>query len=445
MSMTKLNNPLYTRSTFNKQDKEFRIGAVVSDGMWYSITKWRKVAKVTEEELNEWIERNLANGRLVQSETGSKSYRFPLESIKKWYEENDLEVGDQILDFVFPARIWDYQTETEGFLSAPLRKIGLVSFSCSRKVYAEVKEALKGIARIREDEPGKYKAYSLNAAYTKRIVENIFKTHTEAETGKIYSRSMAKRREIVDFSPLFREGLVSFYRDFGKSLVKGSMDTIKIYLPDPSDQETQIILWVITAIEKFDESASVPFSGYLATVLKRWPYDLPNIHLGNDLSKFQRNKSKAIAELRNNNPDENDTFSNSEIADKMGMDIDEYNTLEEKNVAWTKSRQATSLTWDENSDEKMSENFSGNLARETVTENDIILATRLSQAIIDAALSTNQYESAFNLISQMDSHELNPEVIATLDRGFVAELGYQLGLKAGDNNDNNNDNNNDDD
>ena len=51
---------------------------------------------------------------------------------------------------------------------------------------------------------------------------------------------------------------------------------------------------------KYDEKSNVPFSGYLANVLRRWPYDLPNNELGVELAKFQRERSKAIAKAGEN-------------------------------------------------------------------------------------------------------------------------------------------------
>ena len=414
-----------TRETFKKQPPEFRIGAIVSDGMWHSLTKWRKLSKVSEEEINEWVEAHLEDGTLVQSPTGAKSYRFPLSSIYKWYRENSLNVGDQIVDFLFPPRIWDDMTETEGFLNAPLREVGIVSFVCSSTVASEIIEALRGIAKVRESEPGKYKAYSLNSSFVKEKIEEVFKNHSSTEIGKIYSRSVARRREIVDFTPAFANGLVVFYKNFSKSLVKREMETIRLFLPEPEDQESQIILWVLTAIEKFDESTSVPFSGYLNSVLKRWPYDLPNIHLGEDLSVFQRQRAKAIDSLKEKLGER--VFTPQEIAIQMDIAQDKFNDLEEKHRAWTKSKTATTLTWEENSDEKLATgNLSGSAVPNEVVASDISLANKLSYSIIESAIRTGLYDDAFSILSQVDSSELNLGKIKEISEDFVQELGNYL-------------------
>lgn len=421
-------NALFTKESLKKQNTDFRIGAVISDGMWYSLPKWRKLSKVTEEEINEWIDKKIDEGVLLQSPTGAKSYRFPLESIYKWYYEQDLNLGVQLIDSIFPPRIWDGMTETEGFLSAPLRKIGIVSFSCTSEIAAEVSQALKGIAKIRETDPGRYKAYCLSSSYVKEIIEDILKKYEPLPANrKIYSRAESNRREMVDFTPEFSHGLVVFYKQFAKTLVKSNSDTIQIFIPDPEDQESQILIWVITAIEKFDESASVPFSGYLNNVLNRWPFDLPSNHLGKELSLFQRNRSRAINAMKKRFGDEKN-FTNTEIATEMDIEQIKFNDLEEKHRVWTRSRNTTTLTWDENSDEKSIEsNVSGNFTGSSAS--DIALANKLSQSVIQTALNTGLYEDAFSIISQIDISEINISKIQSISEPFIQELGFVLGVE----------------
>lgn len=417
----------FTAEDFKKQSADFRIGAVISDGMWYSLPKWRKISKVTEEEITQWIKKHLADGSLIQSETGAKSYRFPYESIIDWYKEHNLVVGEQLIDFLFPPRIWNGLTETEGFLNAPLREIGVVSFICAPVVAKEITEALRGRARVRETEPNHYKAYCLDSNNVKEIVEKVIKGHDEKNVGKIYSRAVAKRRELVDFPPDFSHGLVMFYKSFGKTLVKRTMDTISIFLPEYEDQETQIVMWVIESIEKFDESASVPFSGYLNSVLKRRPYDLPYTHLGKELSNFQRQRAKAIVALKNKTEGRTD-FSRDEIGEEMDLDKHTFGGLEERHKVWLATRSATTLTWGENGEEKLSKSLVGGHGPSTAPT-DIFLANRLSYALVRTALNTGNYEDAFSIISQVDVSDINLSRIREVSEDFVQQLGAELGIE----------------
>lgn len=408
---------LYSRKTFYLQPVDFRIGAIVSDGMWYSLPKWRKLAKCSEEEINNWISAKLASGELEQSPTGAKSFRFSLDSIRKWYESNNIPFGAQIIDFLFPPRIWDEKTEVEGFLQAPLRTISIVSFSISDKAVAQsIIDGLRGVARVREVEPGQYKAYGLDSTYIKARIEEL----SQGQIQKTYARSEAKRRELIDFTPKFAEGLMQFYNQFGKALVKPIMNTIKIFLPETEDQNSQITLWVIAAIEKFDESSAVPFSGYLNSVLHRWPYDLPADHLGKDLSSFQRERSKAIKKLGDG--DEQRTHSHEAIAKEMGLSIDEFMESEEKHQIWVKTQTASTLTWTESSEEKQVEsNLSGDFTSNAV-DTDILLANSISKATIAAAIESRSFEEAFFVISQIDTPELDIAQLRNLSEAFVKAL-----------------------
>ncbi len=422
-------NAHFTVEEFKKQPPDLRIGIVISDGMWYSLTKWRKIAKVSETEILKWIDTHLKNGMLLQSATGAKSYRFSHNSIKQWYSANNFTPGEQLIDFLFPPRIWAGLTETEGFLAAPLREIGIVSFTCSAKVAAVVTEALRGVARVRETEPNHYKAYCLDASHVKIIVEKIFTEYTEQHTGKIYSRGVAKRRELVDFPPEFSQGLIVFYQAFGRTLVKKMMETINIFLPDVEDQNTQVIMWVIAAVEKFDESTSVPFSGYLNSVLRRWPYDLPYLHLGKELSNFQRQRSRALESLRQTTGRKD--FTSEELAQAIGITRHEFDGLEEKHKVWISTRSATPLTWSENGEEKVSENMIKGNVHATNIPTDIILANRLSSAVIQTALTSANFPDAFTIISQIDETNINLSKIREVSEDFIQILGTELGINGG--------------
>ena len=424
-----MENALFDRETFKNLASDFKIGAIVSDGMWWSKEKWAKNAYVSVAEIEEWIEREMATGRLVQSETGARSFRFPYESILEWYEENDLKLGVQLVDFLFPPRIWNGMTEVEGFLDAPLREIGGVTFSCSTQVVEVVKTRLRGIAKIREIETGQYKAYCLSSGYVKTIIESVFEEFPDIETGRIHSRLVSKRREMIDFPEEFSRNLVMFYKEFGKTLAKGGNETIRIYLPEVEDQESQITYWVVLAIEKFNEKSSVPFSGYLDAVLKKRPYDLPGMYLGRDLSDFQRGRNRAVKKLRKDrgveNPEHN--FSSADLAEAMGIERSSFDELEEKHRTWKAAKLADSLTWGDSSDEKLSRSISDIAGASSGTDKD--LAHQISVNALESALETDQYEDALSLICQIDSWTMDIDR-SRLSPEFLDDFGRRMGLQA---------------
>ena len=80
------------RKDFNSRDDIWRIEAVIHDGNWYDIPKWKKVAKVSKAKLLKWIKEN--EDKLIKSELNS--YRVGYDEIIRWYEENDLDLEESL-------------------------------------------------------------------------------------------------------------------------------------------------------------------------------------------------------------------------------------------------------------------------------------------------------------------------------------------------------------
>ena len=414
----------YSSTEFLKTSPDFRIGCIIADGMWYSMQKWRKLARVQQSDIDTWMTHN--GSMLIQATSGAQSYRMGLDALTQWHHDHGFEVGDQIVDFLFPARVWDKKTETEGFLNAPLREVGTVSFRASPHVAQKIKSALRGTARVCEESPRKYRAYCLDANHIKPIILDILDKFPESEgASKVTGHNRSRRRELCDFSENFKSNLLFFYIGFAKSLVKKHMDTISIFLPDPIDRESQIIMWVIEAIRKFDESASVPFSGYLNSVLGKWPYDVPAKTLGRELCDFQRNRSKAISDLKKQGEE---YISTAQLAEKMGLDKKIFDSYEAKHKTWLSTKNATSLIWEENGEEKSSSLSLLNGGHDTTC--DIGLANQLSMAIIQTALDTGDFDNAFLIIDQMDDNNIDDGIINNLSPQFVSTLGKHMDIGA---------------
>lgn len=423
-------NPHYTADTFADQPADFRIGAVFSDGMWYNTKKVKTYSKASFEEINDWIKRAVEDRTLIAHATG-QSFRMPTSSCRKWHEQNNIELGTQIIKDIFPARIWDGYTESEGFLNAPLRELGAVSFRASPAALALVKQRLEGVAKIRsQDEQDKYKAFCLSASYVSEIIEKTLDEMGEGKSKdrrKTYARQITMRRELVDFSPEFAQNLVMFYKKFSKTLVRKERETIKIFFREPEDQESQVMAWVLDAIEKYDENSPIPFPGYLNAILKKRPYDLPTIFLGKDLSEFQRDRSKVIKKMREDQGKPEDyAFSSDEVADAMRMSLPEYHDLESQHKRWIETRRAIPLMWDESPEEKMVNVHPS--YRPLQQDNDTILAAKISRGIIDAAIKTGMYEDALKMMNQVQANEIDMSSIKSISPEFIASLGDYLGV-----------------
>lgn len=426
MSKKHITEALFNARTLLNEPADFRIGAIVVDGMWWTFEQIQDEAKVTDKELQTWIDEQLKLGNLVQAHYGAKSYRMPLTAIEQWHKDNHIPLGSQIVSFLFAPRIWDNMTEVEGFELAPLREIATVSFACPQNTAKLVEERLRGVARVREMTPGHYRAHGLSSEYIVKIIKEVYTSLPDSERGTAHPRSYAKRRETVDFSREFLDSLVEFYKKFSHTLLSAQMDTIKIFLPDPYDRDAQIVDWVLSAVEKYDEKSSVPFSGYLNKVLKHWPFDLPNVFLGKELSNFQRKRSKAIKALSKRNKDVS-LFSTQDVAKEMEIDHDEFNRLEDEHRAWISVKNATTLNWDEGTSEERSSIRIGESnpigdttrqARET--------SKKMSLSILDAGLNSKNFVDALRIIENIDSDVIDMNAIGKIPDSFKEQFLHAL-------------------
>lgn len=419
--MMKDNNKKKIRDKFNSESPEWRIEAVIHDGNWYDFEKWKKVSKVKDSELNSWIEKN--REKLIVSE--QNSYRVGYDEIIAWYQKEELDLESSIVPNNFPPKLWGKTTETDVFLSAPRRRVGTVSFSTHNKsLYLKCKEILKGVGKIIPDSDGRYKAHGLSSTHMKNLLMKGL-TEEEFESIDLKTRSSIMQRELADLPEDWLEEALDFYANtFAPTILRSSMSTISIYLPDRHDIHSQTLVWVINAMKKFNEDASVPFSGYLSKVLRFWPYDLPDERLGKDLARFQRERKRAIDEAISISGDKEsgDKVSISVIAALMGMDLNDYIELNNQHENWLSEKNATSLMWEDSSNEKKGEM----VGVEEKTEDDIKKLSKISIATVKAAVDSEDWDSAYRVISSIDQDDFNEHLKEELSDKFLVEFKRHL-------------------
>lgn len=408
---------------FNSKSELWRIEAVIHDGNWYDIEKWKKVAKVKDiSTIEKWIEDN--KDKVIKSDLDS--YRVNHDNIVSWYAKQGLDPKESIVPKNFPPKLWGKTTETDAFLSAPRRRVGTISFQTpSEEVYKRCAEVLKGVGKIMPDEAGRYKAYGLSAAHMKNLLSKGL-TEEEFKSLDIKTRSILLQRELIDLpSEWLSDSLYFYTKVFAPSILKSSMPTIEIYLPHQEDIHSQIVLWVITAMKKFDEEASVPFSGYLNNVLRHWPYDLPNEFLGKDLAKFQRDRKKAIEKAKEKINDDIANISIDVLANIMELSKEEYMMLNSEHESWLSERNATTLVWEDSSNEKKGTllGYSGASEPENCRSK-----YNLSQSVIKAGLETEDWSSANFFISQIGEIEFPEDIKEKLSPKFLASFAKLLGI-----------------
>lgn len=379
---------------FLTRDPIWRVEAVIHDGSWYDVAKWARMAKVKPEVVEEWIKVNRQPLNLIKLE---QSYRVNYDEVIRWYSlQTDISIEDKIIPKNYPPRLWGGKTEVETFIEAKRRVTSTLTFKTDDPEIVKVcTRALSGIAKVTYDDVNTYKAYGLSDTYMEKALEKVLTTK-EIKALQIKKRKGLKHRELSDFPQDFLEEAILFYIDFTSSILRSKEATLKIYLPDKDAIRSQIIEWIIKAMKKFDETQPIPFSGYLNTVLRFWPYDLPDNILGKELSSFQRKRKKAIDKIHkaeNNNR----KLSSEEIMTEMGCSYDDYVRLSSEHDTWLAERNASELNWSDSSNEK-----SGTpVGVSTRPRRDVTLAHKISSSIIDTILITSDFSSGMYLITAM--------------------------------------------
>lgn len=397
------------KKEFMERPRKWRIEAVIHDGSWNTVDKWAKQAKVKEEEIENWVEEN--RGILI---TGQESYRVGYEEVVRWYEAEGLDITKSLVPSNFPPKIWGGMTEAEVFERVPRRRVGTVSFRVvDSEILNKCVKILKGVARVVPDKEGlegRYKAHGLSTDYMRNI---LCKGLTEQEFNSLdlKCRSVLRQRELIDLPEQWLCSMLDFYANkFVPSILKSKMPTISVYLRDEEEVHSQIVIWVIRAIQKFDEQACVPFSGYLSAVLNHWPNDLQEERVGKRLAKFQRDKKKVEEMLEEHHIEQ----TSEVIAESLNLDLEEYNKLNDEHANWLAEKNATTLTWTDSSNEKK-----GDLIGSRSVEIDIQALSRMSISLVKAAVDTEDWESADILIKQLNDMDYKSDIKSKLGVEFL--------------------------
>lgn len=380
---------------FAKRDPTWRIEAVIHDGSWYTVRKWAKLSKVKDNDIHEWIENNKEQTDLIHM---NDSYRLGYDEIMRWYDNQpDIELDDRLVPNNFPPKIWDGQTEAEALINVPKRQVTEVSLTPNTKELKEkCQDILRGTAILRLYKHGSYRACGLSRKF---IISKLQRglTREEFEIVNPGRKTIMHYRELSDFSEEFLENALKFYVPFAKTLLRSRMSTLKIYLPTQGDIDMQVAIWIMTALRKFDEQQPVPFSGYLSRVLSFWPYDLPDEILGKELSTFQRNKRKIMNKWIHETGDSH--MPDDEIISRMKIDKDTYLRLTKEYQSWLYEHNATQLTWENSSNEKMSDY----IWDENEDSHNSELSHKIAIGLMDAALKTENFSEAFKIINTLGS------------------------------------------
>lgn len=293
----------------------------ISDGQWY--TRAKMISAVTNKKspeftdpINDYIDELNEGGYMIAGE--NSSFRLKEKYVQQWRKKR----GHNLTTNHEP-RYFGKLLEDDGWLHAPLRRTALVHFRADSSVDKKAVESILA-ERMDEfsvsiDEAGLIRVIADEGALVYRIMREAGKERPELRIKSVRLNNKVFRRNLEDLPPRFFQELCEFYGGFSKNLLKSSMSSITAHIQDHEDIQQQIYLWIIDAVERYDEKTSIPFAAYLATMLKKWVHNLNRSAHGRSIADSELKHVRAITKYET---EHGRRPTNEELAHLLGESVD---------------------------------------------------------------------------------------------------------------------------
>lgn len=293
-------------------ESEEKILEELSDGQWHPMVKINKalLAKKKKEGLQlEEIQEALAsliskqllsNGNLITNEN-LVSYRIPDTILRKWRTAVHGESGHQEKPSTRELRKPRYFggiLEDDGWLDAPIKLCDLIHFRANGVVDSKsVRNLLDDKSSVTQDEHGLIRIKTLpgNGVDIYNSIKALGQKKPELGITGVRLDSNARRRNLEELNQRYLEELSEFYGSFGKILLRKNMSSVSKHVKDRDDQQQQVYIWVIEAIQKYDEKTCIPFAAYLSDSLNKWVHNLTRQSFGRAVADSELKHSRAIS------------------------------------------------------------------------------------------------------------------------------------------------------
>lgn len=273
----------------------------MADGQWHSMVKIlknnQKILKSYPEDKGEVLREqfeSLANeGVLLVGDNVSQ--RFTVEALKEW---RTLRGFDNQPQTISSPRFFGGILEDDGWELAPLRAYDVIHFRGTGNVNEETVQKIVGYRGfVTQDVDGLFRIMTLYGDDISDELKEWGKTNFSDISGICLNKKTI-RREITELPSEYFSDLCSFYGSFAYTLLRRNMSTLKKHIPDNSDVQQQIFLWIIDAVQRYNHLTCIPFAAYLSKSLNLWVHDLGRKTYGRSASDNELKLSRAIAAFK---------------------------------------------------------------------------------------------------------------------------------------------------
>lgn len=458
--------PKYTLDEFKKFTTEFKVGAVLSDGQFYTVEKIAKLCRTRDiSEVQKIVDDMVKYGEIT-AHSNHITYYMTLNQMQAWRSEHGFKLSTHITPKIMPPRFFGApgreKTENEMFLDAPVHQSGSVTFTLINDDDIQLlMHDLEWLGAFRQEKiPHRWRILCLSApiARTKLLEWEQKQDHQVFKKHKVLGHNLGFRRELCEIDQIMLDELIMYYLPFSKKLVPFLNKTFETYMPGyintsskakkntssefNAEADSVLINWIIEIIEKYDATSGYPFSVYLQTVLPKSIYDYSVKAIGLDANKYQIQKNKAIKLLDKKGIVTADGYYQPSVVLQVmrdnGYDItlEKYNEFEQLFDFWRKIKRPTAeLNW-ESGDEKIVNNkIHSTVGDKTViddpftesTVNSITESSILQHKIIMAGVESNKPDDSLLVLSNIRSDSDNigeniSEKLSVLSDTFKQQL-----------------------
>lgn len=457
---------MWENNEFKELPIDFRVGAIVSDGQYYTADKVRILCQEKPGfTVKPILEEMVSRGELVAHPNGVTFY-MTLEQLKAWRAAHGLPLTARPIRRIVAPRIFgtgEHQcTENELFLRAPLHQVGTVTFRLvDPYVLTELTSQLGWMGEFKMETEDRGKLYCLSAAAAR---QRLLKFEEEQGgrvfwPGRVSSHNVSMRRELCELDRPAVMDLVQYYTKFSRKLVPYINKTFDAYMgvgPGATgksisadakadlaaESDTIVMSWIMKLVQQYDESSGIPFSVYLQQVIPRFVYDYSGKQVGQEVNRFQIEKNKAIKRLNKatGNPQASVFYSSETIRRDMaenGFRItrEEYLACDSSLDSWRKMRKPSmGLSWEDGEEKQIGASYDPAVKKDPFDPEaiaDLERRHRVQAAILTAGMEAGEYVASVKTMRLLsDSRSLAALLMSgesiDLPAGFKDSLALAL-------------------
>lgn len=279
----------------NTTETQARVLDELSDGQWHPMSKiTRKCSDKKSCPATSIRDTVIDFGERGYFMIGANnSFRMPEKYVRQWRMSRGLTMDT--VDSHSP-RFFGGILEDDGWVHAPLTNYELLNFRANSGITSmHIQERIGNRGKVTQVEDGLFRILSLVG---QEVYDELKEWDEEDRNVGIHGLRLTKdaqRRDIHQLPAEYLSNLCDFYGKFGYVLLRNNMSSVKKHLPDNDDVQQQIYIWVLDAVERYDDSTCIPFAAYLHDMLQRWVHNLNRKSHGRAAADNELKHSRAIA------------------------------------------------------------------------------------------------------------------------------------------------------